>query len=134
MKHALLFRDNVEPILVSADDVKEGIYDRYDEYVDPKYEFKVEYVKGAKHGGGPYFRLYYSYEEYKSLYPERADRYQIVANMRRYEESEWHRNWKANVSDFCHIEKTIQNKELRQWKIADAYYADMKTCVEFQNS
>ena len=134
MKNALLFRDNADPILVSADDVKDGKYDRYAEYVDPEYEFKVEYVKGAKHGGGPYFRLYYSYEDYKRLYPERADRYQIVANMRKYEESEWHQTWKANVSGFCCIEKTIHNKELRRWKVADAYYADAKTCIEFQHS
>lgn len=134
MKYALLFRDNEEPVLVYAEDVKAGRYDRYNEYVDPEYEFKVEYVKSAKHGGGPYFRLYYSYEDYKRLYPERADRYQLVANMRRYEESEWHTRWKTNVSGFCHIEWTIPNKETQRWKIADAYYADMKTCIEFQHS
>lgn len=134
MKHALLFRNTEKPILVSADEVKAGQYDRYGEFVDPEYEFKVEYVKGAKHGGGPYFRLYYSYEDYKRLCPERADRYHIVANMRRYEESEWHTRWKTNVASFCQIERTIQNKETQRWKIADAYYADTKTCVEFQHS
>jgi hypothetical protein len=134
MKHALLFRDTEKPILVSAEEVKSGRYDRYDEYVDPEYEFKVEYVKAAKNGGGPYFRLYYSYEEYKRLFPERADRYQIVHDMRRYEESEWHTLWKTNMADFCQIEWTIHDKERQQWKIADAYYADMKTCIEFQHS
>ena len=134
MKYALLFRNNEEPIIVSAAEVKAGRYDRHDEYVDPEYEFKVEYVNAAKHGGGPYFRLYYSYEDYKRIYPERADRYEIVANMRRYEESEWHTQWKANVKSFCLIERTIQNRETRQWKIADAYYADRKTCIEFQHS
>ena len=134
MKRARLFRDNGEPILVSADEVKEGRYDRYAEYVDPEYEFKVEYVKAAKNGGGPYFRLYYSYEDFKRLFPERADRYKIVANMRRYEESEWHIRWKTNVASFCHIERSIQNQETKQWKIADAYYADTKTCIEFQHS
>ena len=134
MKRALLFRDNEKLILVSAEDVKKGLYDRHDNYVDPEYEFKVEYVNGAKNGGGPYFRLYYSYEEYKRLYPERADRYELVANMRRYEESEWHTRWKTNVAGFCNIERTIQNKETRKWKIADAYYPAMKTCIEFQHS
>ena len=134
MKHALLFRDTEKPILVSAEEVKSGRYERYDESVDPEYEFKVEYVKAAKNGGGPYFRLYYSYEEYKRLFPERADRYQIVANMRKYEESEWHTLWKTNMADFCQIEQTIHNKEKQRWKIADAYYADTKTCIEFQHS
>ena len=134
MKHALLFRDKLDPILVTADEIKAGLYDRHDEYVDPEYEFKVEYVKGAKHGGGPYFRLYYSYEDYKRVCPERADRYEIVANMRRYAESEWHTRWKVNMSSFCQIEHTIPNRDRGQWKIADAYYAKTKTCIEFQHS
>lgn len=134
MKNALLFRDNTEPIIVSAEDIKAGRHDRYAEYVDPEYEFKVEYVKAAKHGGRPYFRLYYSYEDYKHLYPERADRYQIVANMRRYEESEWHTHWKTNMAGFCRIEYTLPNPDTQRWKIADAYYADTKTCIEFQHS
>ena len=53
MKHALLFRDAEEPIVVSADDIKAGRYGRHGEYVDPEYEFKVEYVKAAKNGKKP---------------------------------------------------------------------------------
>jgi len=134
MKHALLFRNNEELVLVSAEDVKAGLYDRHAEYVDPEYEFKVQYVNGAKHEGGPYFRLYYSYEEYKRLYPDRADRYQIIRDMRRYEESDWHTQWKKNMASFCQIEQTIHDKDNKHWKIADAYYADTKTCIEFQHS
>ena len=134
MKYALLFRTTNGPVLVSADDVKSGRYDKDGEYVDPDYQFKVTYVNAAKNGGGPYFRLYYSYEDYKRLYPERADRYKIVRDMRRYNETEWHTRWKANMIGFCRIEETIPNKELQQWKIADAYYADTKTCIEFQHS
>ena len=59
---------------MSADDVKAGLYDKNMHFVDPEYEFRVRFVRGAKNNGGPYFRLYYSYEEYKKKYPDRADR------------------------------------------------------------
>ena len=65
MKYARLFRENEEPILVSSEQVKEGLYSRDEEFVDPEYEYRVRFVKGAKNNGGPYFRLYHSYEEYK---------------------------------------------------------------------
>lgn len=134
MKEALLFRENEESILVSAEEVKDGLYSRYEEFVDPEYEFKVQFVKGARNNGAPYFRLYYSYEEYKKLYPDRADRYEIVANMRHYQESEWHRFWKEAVSDFCSIEKYIKNPNTNKWKFADAFYDKTQTCIEFQHS
>lgn len=134
MKYARLFRENEEPILVSAEQVKEGLYSRDEEFVDPEYEFRVCYVKGAKHNGGPYFRLYYSYEEYKKLFPERASKYEIVANMRRYQESRWHTMWKDKVSSFCKIEKCIKNPRTNKWKFADAYYESNRTCIEFQHS
>jgi hypothetical protein len=133
MKKALLF-GGPEPILVSAMDVKNGLYSRYSEFVDPEYEFKVQYVNGARNNGGPYFRLYYSYEEYKRLHPDRADRYQIVANMRRYQESKWHREWKSKMKDFCELEKYVKNSETKKYKYADAYYDKTKTCIEFQHS
>ena len=134
MKYALLFKENTEPVLVSADDVKNGKYSRNDEFVDPEYEFKVQFVKGARNNGGPYFRLYYSYEEYKELYPGRASRYEIVANMRRYEESQWHKGWKEKFASFCNIEKCIKNPETKKWRFADAFYEKTKTCIEFQHS
>ena len=109
MNTALIFKDG-EPVLVTAEEVFSGKYGRYEfEFVDPEYNFRVKYVCGAKNGGGPYFRLYYSYEDYKKLYPNRADRYQIIANMRRFQESQWHRGWKEKFSDFCEIEKWIKN-------------------------
>ncbi len=134
MKYAVLFKDGRRQ-LVSAEDIKNGLYSRHEEFIDAEYEeFKVQYVKGAKNNGGPYFRLYYSYEEYKKLFPDRADRYKIVANMRRYRESEWHRRWKENVSDFCSIEKCIKNLTTDKWKFADAFYDKTQTCIEFQHS
>lgn len=134
MKEALLFRENEESILVTAEEVKGGTYSRHEEFVDPEYEFKVQFVKGARNNGGPYFRLYYSYEDYKKLYPERASRYEIVANMRRYEESGWHKRWKANFSDFCDIEKLIKCPITKRRRFADAFYNRTKTCIEFQHS
>ena len=135
MKEAVLFGENKEHKIVSAEEVKNGQYSRNEEFLDPKYEeFKVQYVKGAKNKGGPYFRLYYSYDEYRKLFPDRADRYEIVANMRNYRESEWHRCWKENVSEFCSIEKCIKNPATNKWKFADAFYEDTNTCIEFQHS
>ena len=134
MKYARLFRENEEPILVSAEQVKEGLYSRDEEFVDPEYEYRVRFVKGAKNNGGPYFRLYYSREEYKKLSPERASRYEIVADMRRYQECKWHRMWKDKLSDFCEIEKCIKNPRTKKWKFADAYCDLNRTCVEFQHS
>ena len=134
MRKALLFRENEEPIEVSAEDVRDGMYSRDEEFVDPEYEFKVQFVKGARNNGGPYFRMYYSYEEYKALYPERASRYEIVANMRRYEESVWHRKWKEKFADFCEIEKCKKNPLTNKRKYPDAFYEKTHTCIEFQHS
>lgn len=133
MKKALLFRaDGL--VLVSAEEVKQGVYSRNNEFVDPEYEFKVRFVKGARNNGGPYFRLYYSYNEYKTLFPERSSRYEIVANMRRYRESVWHNEWKKNVSDFCLIEKCIKNDKTGKRRFADAFCEKFQTCIEFQHS
>lgn len=134
MKTALLYRDNEEKIEVSAEEVKAGIYNRYEEFIDPEYEFKVEFVKGARNNGGPYFRLYYSLEEYKKRYPERASRYEILANMRRFDETAWHKNWKEKFSEFCVIEKCIKNHITQKRRFADAFYEKTKTCIEFQHS
>ena len=132
MKYAVLFTNNK---LVSAEDVKNGVYSKSEEFIDPKYEdFRVRYVKSAKNNGGPYFRLYLSREDYIKLNPDRADRYDIVANMRRYRETKWHTTWKERLSDFCSIEKCIKNPTTKKWKYADAFYDKTKTCIEFQHS
>ena len=134
MNKALIFK-NGEPIVVTAEEVKNGKYPPSEfEFVDPEYEYKVQFVRSAKKNGGPYFRLYYTYEDYKKLFPDRADRYQIVANMRRYQECKWHREWKEAVSGFCEIEKYFFNPDTRKRKFADAYYPENNTCIEFQHS
>lgn len=136
MKYACIFRDNYENrIRVSAEDIKNGKYSRYNEFVDFDYEYKVQYVKAARNNGGPYFRFYYSYEEYKKLHPDGAERYrEIVENMRHYRNSAWHDGWQEKVDDFCSIEHCIKNDTTEKWKFADAYYEKTKTCIEFQHS
>ena len=137
MNHALLFH-NGEQIVVSAQDVKNGKYARESEFVDVEHpDYKVEFVSGGKPKrnetiGIPYFRLYYSYEDYKRLFPDRADKYKIICDMRHYQESQWHKDWKAKVSSFCTTEKYFKHED--QWKYADAFYDKFDTCIEFQHS
>ena len=134
MKNALLFKEGKGSDLISAEDIKNGLYSRYEGFVDPEYEVKLRYVSGARNNGGPYFRLYYSYEEYKERHPDRISRYEILANMRHYEESKWHRRWKERFSEFCEIEKYTKNPDTNKWKYADAFYEKYNTCIEFQHS
>lgn len=105
MKKALLFKQGVDPIVVSADEVKDGKYDKADNFVDLKYEFKVKYVKDCKGHTGPYFRYYLSHDDYVKLSQNQKTHSDIVENMRRFLESYWHDEWKNKVSHFCEIEK-----------------------------
>lgn len=134
MKKALLFKEGKDSVLISAEDIKNGLYSRDEGFVDPEYEIKLQYVSGARNNGGPYFRLYYSYEEFKKLYPDRISKYEILANMRHYEESKWHKLWKERFSEFCEIEKYTKNPATNKWKYADAFYEKYNTCIEFQHS
>ncbi len=137
MEKALLFYDG-EPILVSAEEVLVGKYLRDSEFVDAEYpDYKVRFICAGKPAQGaeigiPYFRLYYSYKEYKELYPDRADKYKIVADMRKFQESPWHREWKEKLSSFCETEKYFKFEN--RWKYADAFYTDTDTCIELQHS
>ncbi len=134
MKTARIFRDNEEPINVSAEDVKNELYSRDTQFVDPKYEQKVQYVCRAKNNGGPYFRLYISYEDYKRMYPDRPSREDFLMFKRRFYETQWHQEWKNKFSHFCKIEKYIKNHKTNKWKYADAFYEETQTCIEFQHS
>ena len=137
MDKALLFY-NGEPVLVSAEEIRDGKYPKDSEFVDAEYpDYKVRYVSAGRPAkdeevGIPYFRLYYSYEEYKNLYPDRADKYKIVADMRRFQESQWHREWKEKLSPFCETEKYFEHD--KRWKYADAFYAEADACIELQHS
>ena len=134
MKEALLFRENEDCILVSAEEVKAEKYSKDEEFVDPEYEFRVQYVKRAKGNGGPYFRYYYSIEDYSKLHPDKATKYEIVRNMRHCQESPWHKRWEDNLSDFCETEKHIKNPSTGKYKRADAFYGETNTSIEFQHS
>ncbi len=137
MDKAMLFY-NGDPVLVTAEEVLAGKYPRDSEFLDAEYpEYKVEFVSAGKPAMGeevgiPYFRLYYSYEEYKELYPDRADRYDFVIKLRRFQETQWHREWKEKLSAFCETEKHFINGS--RWKFADAYDEKTNTCIEFQHS
>lgn len=120
--------------IITADDVKAELYSRSLDFVDVEEEFRVTYVKAAKCGGGPYFRLYYCLEEYKKFSPDQKQRYDILSNMRHFDETPWHKDWEANVEDFCEIEKTIKNPESKSYKRADAFNAKYNLCIEFQHS
>lgn len=134
MREARLFGGNKGPILVNAEEVKEGKYDRYENFIDIEEEFRVNYVSDSKGHGGPYFRLYLTREEYKKLSNDQKDRYDILRDQRRYKESPWHREWKEKLSPFCRIEKSIRNEETGKYKIADAIFEEKKTIVELQHS
>lgn len=134
MKDARIFDENMNPIPVSAEEVLMGKYDRELEFVDIEYEFKVTFVKAARNGGGPYFRMYYSLEDYSKKYPDKAAWYEIVRKLRHERESKWHKEWKEKFDDFCDLEKCIKDTSINKWKFADVYYEEKKTVVELQHS
>lgn len=134
MREARLFDDDKNPKIIKAEEVKEGKYDRYDNFIDIEEEFRVNYVSNSKGHSGPYFRLYLAREEYKKLSKNQKDRYDILRDQRRYKESPWHREWKEKLSHFCKIEKSIRNEETLKYKIADAIFEEKKTIIELQHS
>lgn len=136
MKNARLFKKNGDVEIVSAEDVLYDKVDRNSEFVDLEYEFKACFVKDCKGHYGPYFRLYLSREDYQKLTPYKKTKYEIVKEMRRYQESIWHRYWKERFEQTCEceIEKTIKNEKSKTYKYADAYCKQTNTCIEFQHS
>lgn len=126
--------DNDIDIIVSAQEILEGKYSKNCDFVDPEYEFRVTFVKRAKNHGVPYFRLYWSLEDYQKFAPERREKYEILKGMNHFAESEWHRTWEEKVSSFSSVEKYIKNNETKKYKRADAYIEKYKLCIEFQHS
>lgn len=133
MKEALIFGGKEER-LVSAMDIKNGFISKDHEFVDPEYEFKVIYVKGAKNGGMPHFRLYLSREDYNKLSPERKNKYDILRKMTYYKQSAWHSEWEEVLSHHMVIEKQIKDPETKKYKKADAFYEKGNLVVELQHS
>lgn len=120
--------------IITADDIKAELFPRNLDFVDVEEEFRVTFVKAAKCNGGPYFRLYYCLEEYKKFSPDQKRRYDILSDMRHYDESPWHKDWEAKVEDFCEIEKTIRDPDSKSYKRADAFNEKYNLCIEFQHS
>jgi len=120
--------------IVYASEIKEGKYDRNENYVDPEYNFRAIYVKSAKNNGRPYFKIYISKEEYRNLTIEQKTKYDILCSLRHFQNGPWHCEWQERFRSFCELEKYIKNPETGKWKYADAYYSKEKICVEFQHS
>ena len=133
MKRARLFKNGKE-IIVSADDVKAGLYERSYEFVDLEENFKVIYVKAAKCGGGPYFRLYYNREDYQKMSEEQKSKYDILSNLRHWQNGPWHNEWQDRLSSFTVIEKYVKNQETGKYKFADSFYEKGNLIIELQHS
>lgn len=119
---------------ISAWQVKNGEYSRSLDFVDPEYSFRVTYVTAAKGHVTPYFRIYYSLEDYKAMSPEQKTRYDILRDQQHNIDSKWHRDWEMAVSDFAENEKYIKDPESMSYKRADAFYQEHNLCIEFQHS
>lgn len=132
MNKARLFEN--KDVLISAADVENGTISKFQEFITPEEEFKVTYVSKAKNNGKPYFRLYYSYEDYKNFTDEQKTRYDILKNMCHFAETQWHRDWESHFSKYGEIEKYIKNDELKKYKRADVFIENINTCIELQHS
>lgn len=133
MKKALIHKNGVVE-LVDAKQVFDGMYDKKSDFVDPEYEFRVTFVSSAKGHGGPYFRLYWSLEDYNKFSKEKKERYDILSGMKHFAESPWHRYWEEKVSNFAKKEQYIKDYQTKKYKRADALYEKEKLCIEFQHS
>lgn len=133
MNKARIHNENID-IIVSAEEVLNGQYDRHSDFVDPEYEFRVTFVSVSKNHGSPYFRLYFSLEDYQNMTPERKTRYDILRDQYHFAESKWHREWEDRVSSFCKNEYYIKNPNSSKYKRTDAFCESHKLCIEFQHS
>ncbi|MFA6368566.1 MAG: hypothetical protein WCX10_08425 [Bacteroidales bacterium] len=124
-----------------------------EEFVDPKILWALKFVapydrqgrsdKNKKNGEEKprvqvkaFFRKKLSLRDHHELHGVKSE---LKSTEYKYHEcdSEWHRLWKERVKDFCEIEKRIypngiQTKE--GFKIADAFYSEANTVIEFQKS
>ena len=131
MKKARLLKDGT---IVDAIDIYEGRVNRNEDFVDVEEDFRVRYWNGAKANGRPHFKIYLSREDYKRLTPEQQTRYDILADMRHWQESPWHREWEEAFQNFAESEKRIVNPNTGKWKYADVFVKDINLCIEFQHS
>ncbi len=110
-------------------------------YVHP-YERKGRRDKNSDGNDKPrvkvssFFKRKISLEDYHELYGKDHELLSVGHKVH-YAESEWHATWKERVKDFCKIEKRFypDGKYQRDgYTIADAYYEETNTVIEFQKS
>ena len=120
---------------VLAIDVLNGLYGNETDFIDIDQEFRVTFVKKAKNNGAPYFRLYFSLNDYKLWSDSKKTRYHILRHMRYYKETQWHKKWKELFQNRdCLSEKYFCGFENETGKFADSYCEKSNTVIEFQHS
>lgn len=123
-----------------------------DNFVDPERQWHLTYVapyerRGRTDSKTPgsekpkvkvraYFKKKLSLNDYHELHGVN-DELKTTEHIIHHEESEWHKGWQARVSHFCEIEKRFYPDDVvtkEGYKIADAYYEEANTVIEFQAS
>ena len=83
-----------------------------------------------------FFRKVLSLSDHRELYGVNESLKSAEHNVHTYE-SEWHDGWKERVKDFCEVEKRFYpngTPTKSGYKIADAYFEQVNTVIEFQKS
>lgn len=83
-----------------------------------------------------FFRKVLSLSDHRELYGVNESLKSAEHNVHTYE-SEWHDGWKERVKVFCEVEKRFYpngTPTKSGYKIADAYYEQVNTVIEFQKS
>lgn len=123
-----------------------------EEFITPDNKFSLKYVapyerKGRKDKNSDgndkprvkvsgFFRKVISLSDHRELYGINSSLYKAEHKIHQTE-SEWHAAWKERVKDFCELEKRFYYNNVavkKGYKIADAYYSETDTVIEFQKS
>lgn len=137
--------------LYSAQEVFEQGIEK-EEFTDPDRLFALKYVAPYERKGrrdknsdgldkpkvhvSAFFRRHLSLKDHRDLYGLDESLQSTEHRIHTYE-SEWHDAWKERVKDFCVLEKRFYPNGVPQksgYKIADAYFEETNTVIEFQKS
>jgi len=123
-----------------------------EEFVDSECKWSLKYVapydrqgRTDKKTNGAYkprvqvnafFRKKLSLQDHRELYGINTE---LIFTEHKFHEndSKWHDLWKERVNGFCELEKRFYPNGIPQnkgYRIADAYYKDTNTVIEFQKS
>lgn len=83
-----------------------------------------------------FFRKMLSLKDHHELYPIEVELKKVEHKIHK-RDSEWHHLWKERVKEFCELEKRFykDGKPSKSgYKIADAYYPETNTVIEFQKA